>query len=142
MPGVKFIPLVGCAAMANLVKTALASSKLRLFQAPFLPLVGTPRADYLAAEADYSGYTAGGAVLTAWFAPILAPYSGYEINSPMVQFAFDSGVGAVGNVISGGWVESAGGVLYTAFTFDDNIPMGADGNGFPLSVTIPFPTGA
>jgi hypothetical protein len=141
MPGIRFIPLVGCAAMAAATRTALANSKMRLFQAPFLPAVGTPRADYLAAEADYSGYLAGGIVMAAWFAPILAPYSGYEINSPMVQFAFDSGVGAVQNVISGGWVETAGGVLYSAFTFDENIGMGADGNGFPLSVSIPFPTG-
>lgn len=139
MAAKRFYPLAGCQASAEEMQTQLVNSVLRLFKAPFDPVASTPRADYLAAEADYKGYTVGGEIIAAWLNPILTAGVGYQINSPLVMFAYDSGdPGEDNNTISGGWLEDAGGVIRLAFTFEEDVPMQQDGQGFPLNLILPF----
>lgn len=132
---------MGCKAHAELVQAEFVNSKLRLFKTGFAPLANTPRSAYLAQEADYSGYPAGGVTLAAWNDPILTAGSGYQIGSPLSQFMFDSGEGDVGNVIGGGWLEDAAGNIWIAFGFAGDIPMETDGQGIPLNLIMPFLTG-
>lgn len=141
MPQQQFYPLVGCQKKAADFKTLMASSKARLFKSPFFPIAGTPRSDYLAAECDYDGYLAGGIVMTAFNDPILSPGSGYQTGSPLVQFAWAHDTDDVGNTVSGGWVETAGGIIMLAFNFAQNIPMQQAGQGIPLNFIFPFDTG-
>lgn len=52
--------LVGCNFVAAAVRTALAAGHMRLYQSSFTPNINSPSADFITAEADYTGYAAGG----------------------------------------------------------------------------------
>lgn len=135
----QFFPNAATTWLGLLVQAELALSKLRLWQSgEITPSIATTRAQLVAAEADYTGYTATGEELTAWFAPLANPLGGSSIDSPKEQFAAASPY-TVGNLIGGFWVETAAGDLVVIGTFENPIPVGAAGQGFPLSVSLIFP---
>lgn len=135
--------LTGSAFLADLMQTALAASKLRLFKSTLVPVPETPLADFVTDEADFTGYPAGGATLTAWLDPILMPPpgSGYQIQSPMSQFATANPT-TVGNVIGGWFLVETGGALIAYGTFGSPIPMEEPGQGIDLAPVLTFPTGS
>lgn len=122
-------------------QTALAMSKVRLYQSTLNPTPSTTAAELAAAEADYSDYTPGGETITAFLAPILNPAGGASISAPTVQFDVTSAAPAVGNLIGGAWLEDAAGKVRLVMPFAAPVPMEVQGQGFPLNVTIGFPTG-
>lgn len=137
----QFFPNSAALAIAALVQTELALSKLRLFKNGFTPSVSTTRAELIAEEADFTGYPAGGSAITAFLDPILNPLGGASIDWPTEQFAPASPF-TVGNVIGGWWIEDAGGTLvYAIGTFAAPIPMNAAGQGLPLAGSLVFPQG-
>jgi hypothetical protein len=135
-----FFPLAGCQASGLETQTALAASFCRLFKTGFVPDASTPRADYLTNEADYTGYTAGGEPIAAWNDPILAPGSGFQMGSPLVQFDTADPT-TVGNVIGGAWVEDAAGIIRMTVIFDAPVSMDAPFQGIPINWIWPFPSG-
>lgn len=136
----QFYPNASTLYLAGLVQADLAASKLRLFQEGFVPSIATSRAELIAAEADYTGYTAGGETIAAWLAPLLNPIGGASIDMPTIQFDAASPY-TVANVVAGWWIETAGGVVIAVGTFTTPISIGAVGQGFPMTVTLVFPNG-
>jgi len=135
----QFYPNSAANYIATLMQTELAVSKLRLYQDELItPSIATTRAELVAAEATYTGYTATGLALTAWFAAIAAAIGGYSIDSPKVQFATAAPY-TVPNNIGGFWVETAGGDLIVIGSFAEAEPMAGAGDGFPISVSLIFP---
>lgn len=134
-----FFPLASCEFQAGLLQTALASSVAHLFQDTLTPDVTTPLADYTAAECDYSGYS--DQTYTAWFDPILAEGSGYMIQSPWLQFAFDDTPGTPTNVAAGCYVVTSGGELFYTVIFTQPIPMQVHGQGIGFNLTLVIATG-
>lgn len=134
-------PNEGTRILALQMQTLLALSKLRLFKTGFTPSVSSVLADFVANEADYTGYTAGGAVLTAWLNPVNRASGGTAIGSPTVQFQAASPF-TLANVVGGWFLVAAAGTSVVAFgTFDSPIPIGALGQGFPMNLTLAFPNG-
>lgn len=134
-------PNSACLHIASLVQLDLEDSKLRLFKESGPSVgVGTTRAELLAAEADYTGYPAGGAAIAAFLNPLLNPAGGAGIDWPTVQFAAASPY-TVGNVIKGWWIENAGGDLIACGQFPSSIAILGAGSGFPLSGSLVFPNG-
>jgi len=129
-------PNTGTMKICTLMQTGLATSKMRLFKDGLITLTPlTTLAELVAAECDYTGYTAGGQAITAWNAPLLQAGGGAGITSPTIQFAAGTPY-TVGNVVGGGWIEDTGGVLWFAWKFDSAVPIGASGQGVPVSVTL------
>lgn len=135
-----FYPLAGCLQNATERKTALASSVLHLFKDGFTPNPSTPLSSYTANEADYDSYAP--ITLTTWNNPILAPGSGYMIESPYAQFETGSSDPVTGNMIAGCYVVDAGGKLRMAVVFDQPVPMQLAHQGIPIQLIDLFPTGA
>lgn len=131
-----FFPLAGCLKSATERRTILASSVMKLFQEGFTPVPADPVASYDAEEADFSGYAA--ITVTNWSLPMFAPGGGYMISTPLLQFMFDSGVGAVANNIAGAWVEDAAGAPRQTVIFTDLIPVGADQQGVQFYMVALF----
>jgi len=132
--------LSGAQFVAALVQAALAGGKLRLFKSTLAPTPSTPLADFVTDEADFTGYPAGGTTIAAWLAPILSSVSGYEINSPLVQFATGSPT-TVGNVIGGWFYVDTGGALVCYGTFGTPQAMQVPGAGLDITAKLVFPTG-
>lgn len=135
-----YYSLSGCAFIAALVQTALANSQLSLFQSSLSPDPETPLADYVTAEADFTGYNAGGETLATWNTPILSPTGGYLIQAPMTQWRVGSPL-VTGNVIGGWFLTETGGDLIAAGTYGDPIPMQVVDQGIDLAPVLTFPTG-
>jgi hypothetical protein len=132
MPAIVFYTRAAANTKAAAIKTALALSKLRLVKSSLVPNVNTTKAQLVAAEADFSGYTAGGYVLTAWTGPVNNAGSGAIITPPAVNPAYvepDPGPG-VANAIGAWWVEDAAGNVRLVGTFADPISLGQNGDGF------------
>jgi hypothetical protein len=122
-------------------QTALALSKVRLFKSSLVPTPSTTLAELVAAEADYDDYPAGGDTITAFLDPILNPAGGSSISAPTVQFAVTTDPPIVTNLIGGAWLEDAAGKVRLVMPFASPVPMEIAGQGFPLNVTLGFPTG-
>jgi hypothetical protein len=138
----QLFPNSGTLAIAALLKTALAASKLRLIKGnSFIPGVSTTRAELIALEADFTGYPAGGATIAAMLNPLLNPVGGASIDWPTVQFAAASPY-TVGNVICGWWLETAEGVVIALGNFPQSIPVAEAGQGFPMSGSLVIPSGS
>lgn len=120
-------------------QTALALSKLRLFKSTFLPTAVSVKQDFVDNECDFDTYVEK--TLTAWFNPILAPGSGYLIESPLVQFGPLVDPVVVGNVVGGYWVEDAAGIVRDVVVFANYANMQTAGQGIPLNDVIVFPAG-
>jgi len=115
----------------NLLKTALnaAGAKARLFKSTFAPTPASVEADFVAAEADYSGYAAQqpvfvGPFLDAAGVPFLE----------MTDLAFSNTTGVVGNVLGGMWLENAAGALYGYVPFIGPLTLNAAGSAFTVDV--------
>jgi hypothetical protein len=134
-------PNEGTQTIASIVRTAFALSKLRLFKSTIVSVgATTTRAELIAAECAFTGYPAGGGVITAFLNPLLNPAGGSSIDWPTVQFAAAAPY-TVGEVVGGWWVETAAGDLIACGTFPQGIPVGQAGQGFPLSGSLVFPNG-
>lgn len=136
---VQFIPLSGCLANATQMQTAFADSMLHLFQSTFVPTPSNVLADYTAAEATYTGYEA--IEMTAWLAPILAPGSGFMINSPEVQFSTGDTDPTTPNIIGGCYLVDSTGALRLTIIFTAPTPMEVAYQGIPIQIVYFFPTG-
>lgn len=139
-------------AKAGYIKTSLATNKLRLFDSAKLPspTVFTTRADLIAAECTFDGYTAGGYSLTAWTGPANTPGGGATLTSPIVVAAYGPpGSPPVTNAVGGWWIEDASAPtpqVRLLGTFDPVRPMGSVGDMITLAVQMiegrnPAPTG-
>lgn len=136
-----FYSLSGSLFQAALMQTALATGKLRLFKSTLTPTPETPLADFVTAEADFSGYPGGGKTVTAWLDPILSTPQGYQITAPISQFVVDDPA-TVTNIIGGWFYVETGGELVCFGTYGTPVPMQVPGAGLDVSPTLVFPTGA
>lgn len=136
----QFYPNSATLIQAEEMRTALALSKVRLFNQAFVPTVSTTKTELEAAEADYTGYTAGGETITAWLPAVFAPSGGAMISSPTVQFDV-SGPVVDTDIVGGFWLEDASGDVRAIGQFAAPIPMETLGQGFPLNLSLAFPTG-
>jgi len=135
-----FYTNAACLVNAAEKQTALAASKVRLFKSTFVPTVATTLAELEADEADFTGYPAGGATITAWLDPLLDPAGGASITAPTVQFAVDPAPSAT-DIVGGFWLEDAAGDVRLVGQFAAPVPMEVEGQGFPLNIKIVEPTG-
>jgi hypothetical protein len=117
---------------ANIMKAALAASKLRAYQATFTPSPNSLLADFVAAECDYSGYTAGGETITAFGAPYLDPSGGATIAAPSIQFQGAAATPFVTNGIGGFWIETSTGALVTYWPLPAPINITSPDSGVPF----------
>lgn len=129
-------PNVGAMAIANVQRTALAGSKLKLYKAISQPLApGTVLANLT--EADFSGYAEK--TITNFLAAYIDPAGGASIQSGTQQFQFVAPVGdPVVNTVLGFFLTTAAGVLVLVGSFDGSVPMTADGDAIPLNVVLNF----
>jgi hypothetical protein len=123
---------------AGKVLTLLALSKLRLFKSALgTPTVNTTKAQLVAQECDFDGYTGGGYTLTAWTGPGFNGDGGSVITSPITMVAYGPAADPpVTNTIGGWWIELAAGAVWLVGTFDPLKNMGVVGDAFPLVVQI------
>lgn len=135
----QFIPLSGCLASALAMQTAFAASILHLFQSTFVPDPSNPLSDYTAAEATYDSYMA--LEMTAWNDPILAPGSGFMIQSPEVVFSVGDTDPDVPNIIGGCYLVDGAGKLRMTVIFTQPFPMQIAYQGIPINLVYLFPTG-
>ena len=117
---------------ANILKTALAASKLRAYKAPFVPSPTSVKADFVANECDYSGYTAGGETITAFGTPYLDPAGGATIAAPSIQFQGATASPFVSNGINGFWIETSGGDLLTYWPLTSPVNITSPDDGVPF----------
>jgi hypothetical protein len=120
--------------LAGLVKTALVSSTMHLYQAIAHPLSpSTVLADLT--EATYDGYVAK--TITAWLNAYLDPAGGASIQSGTQQFDFVA-VPLTTNVVLGFYVCNAAGALVFLGSFDSPISMTQNGDSIPVNATLNF----
>lgn len=134
-----FYPNSGALANAADQQTALAASKIRLFDETLVPTVATTRTELLAAESAFSGYPAGGKAIAAFNNPLLDPAGGASIESPLVQFEGDAGPPQTPGVVGGFWIEDATAptpVVRVIGTFPAPIPVDGPGTGIPITVKL------
>lgn len=136
---VQFTPLIGCHQDATERRTALAASVVHLFQSSFTPTPSNVLADYTAAEADYTGYAV--ADIATWYAPILAPGTGFELDAPSVSFQVGSTDPTVGNVIGGCYLVDSAGNLRQTVIFTQPIPMELAYQGMVIPLSLLFTPG-
>jgi len=119
-------------AKANVVKTSLATGKIRAFKSPLIPNVNTTRAELIAAECDYSGYPAGGYTVTAFTGPTYPNAGGAQIQSPLVNFAYISADPApeVANDVGGYWYDDTDDLPRVVAVFAPSRSVSIDNGGF------------
>lgn len=131
--------LLGAEFVAAAVRTALAAGHIKLFKSTLTPDPSTPLADFVAAEADFTGYAA--IAVANWNVPILSDISGFQIGMPLVQF-ITANPTTVGNEIGGWFYEDAANAVPVIFgIFGTSVPMEVPFAGIPLAPVLTFPTG-
>lgn len=132
----QFVTLEGALTKATAMKTAFAASKLRLCQAPFVPTMFSTKAELVAAEANYSGYPAGGYALATWTGPLKDPSGGAVITSPLVNIIMvdPDPDPLVPNTISAWWIEDATGNVRIVGTYEEPRTLGSLTDGWPQVV--------
>ena len=129
MADTQFYTIEAAFTLATEVKTALAASKLRLCQTPFVATPTSTKAEMVAAEATFDGYTAGGYALAAYIGPGFADGGGAKITSPLASPAYGpAGAPPVTNEISSWWIEDASGDVRVAGVFNPVRPMATVGD--------------
>lgn len=118
------------------LKTALALCKVRLYQGAFPLLSITTLAELEAAEADFSGYPAGGIEVTAAGDPYIGDNDSVFVTLPLVQFNHSVGSPNVENEIGGAFVVDANDVLRGVVAFDSLQPMANNSHAIPVVVTF------
>lgn len=140
MPNYNLYTREAAEAKATVIKTSLAASKVRFFQSTLSVNQNTLKTELVAAEADFTGYTAGGYALALWLGPTKNLAGGSIVTSPTVMpivVAPDEGDPLVGNTIGGFWVEATtNGPVRLVGVFDPPIPMLQVGDGFPWLTQI------
>jgi hypothetical protein len=132
--------LLGAEFIAAAVRTALAAGHIKLFKSTLTPDPSTPLADFISAEANFTGYAA--IAVTNWNTPILGPGSSFQIGMPLVQFETANPT-TVGNEIGGWFYEDAANAVGVIFgTFATPVQMEVPFQGIPLAPVLVFPTGA
>lgn len=134
MAGVIVPTNAGAIALATLVRTNLANSVLHLFKSNFNPGPTTTKADLVAIECDYDGYTAK--TITNFDPVYLAPGSGASIETHQ-QFDSTPALGTT-NSVYGGWLETSGGDVWQAFTLPAAVGMGLANQALPLDLTLTY----
>lgn len=131
-------PLVSCRAQAVARQTLLANCVVHLFKSSFVPDPTNVLADFTAEECDFSGYSAE--TIAAWNDPILAPGTGYQILSPLIQF-MSAAPNSVTNSVGGIYIVTAGGALheYIQLQPSEYVPMGGVDQGYPFYLGQFFP---
>jgi hypothetical protein len=130
--------LVSQLVVATSLQTALASSKLQLFQAGMVSLTPATTIDDLnAAEATYDGYTPGGVTITAWGTPYV-DVNGLSVlvTAPSHQFNYTDSTTHVHNEIGGAYVADATGNLMGAIAFGSPVTMEADDDACVVSFSF------
>jgi hypothetical protein len=132
-----------CHANASERRTGLANSVLHLIQDTIpLPITaGVPKATLVANEATYDGYAP--ITIANFTLPGLAPGDGWMVNQPLVQFGYVDGMAHVHNVIVGAFLLDAGGTVrvLVALLPGEELPFAVNGDVWPLTYAILFPTG-
>lgn len=131
----QFITKEGATIRAGRMKTAWATSKVRLCQSPFIPTENSTKAQLVAAEATFRNYTAGGYPITAFSGPQNVSGGGSIITSPTISPTVDNGVDEpIANIITSWWLENAAGGVELVGVLDAPIAMQNDGDGFNLVI--------
>jgi hypothetical protein len=120
---------------SGLVKTALATSKVRLFKSSFAPTVNSTVAEFVAAECDFDGYPATGIAVTAMLGPVNDPLGGSNILSPVCLFLWTLDTAGVTNMVGGFFHTTAAGALYAYQVYTNPVPMAAAGDSIAQVVT-------
>lgn len=122
---------------ASLLKTGLLNAEFHLFKAGEGIILSSALtlAELVAAEADYTGYAD---IVPTWADPLLNPVGGAGTDSGLAQFA-PAAPYTVGNVIGGGWVQTAGGILVAAWDYEaPGRVMAGPGDGIPVDLIMLF----
>lgn len=130
MPNSTALSLNGAKIIATANKTRNANSVLHLFKQGFLPTPASVLADFTAEECDFDGYAA--ATIAAWGDPVLAGQA-WATYAPTQTFRWVLDVDAVGNMVGGWYLVTAGGELIMYGIYDPAIP--AQGPGQAVIVT-------
>ena len=112
------------------------TAKLRLFKTSLgVPSVDTPITEFEANEADYTGYPAGGFVITTMAPPMGMTGGGVIIMSNEVFATYTSGDA---NEIGGYWLEDSAGNMITSFVYDPARTLANVPDGWPVIATLGF----
>lgn len=131
MPDSKFYTREAAVKKATDIQTALAASKLRFFDFPFVPTASTTKAELEAAETAYDGYTPGGIALATFSAPLNDPNGGAVITSPLKHIAYGPAADPpVSGNLGGYWIEDADGDPREVAIYDPPRMLAAVGDGF------------
>jgi len=124
----------------ELMITSLAASKLRFTKDPITLTDFTVKATLVAAEADFSGYTAGGYTLATWTGPAKNLEGGAVVSSPLVtvKIVDPDPDPIVGHSLTGWWIEDATGNVRQAGVFDPVRDMNVVADQFPFVEQIVF----
>lgn len=130
MPDTQFYTKEAARAKATAILATYATSKLHLCKAPFSPTVNSTKAELVAAECDFDGYTAGGIAITAFSGPLDFPGGGAVLTSPLKTITYNTPSDPpVGNDVSGWWIENTGGDVILVGKYDPVRPMQSVGDG-------------
>lgn len=138
-PGDATVPRSALLARAVALQNALADSELRLFDDTITQITpSTTAAQLNAAQAVFTGYTAGGTLIEAFNEPTWdAALGGYVIYSPLVQFNRSTSGGDVTGVVGGAYlVNGDDGGLEWALKFEDPISMEEVDQSIPIVVGL------
>ena len=126
------IPRPAQTLMGAAVQALLPTGKVRLFTADLASFSqNTTRAELIAAEATFSGYTAGGYSVAAFTGPVLDPVSGVYLLSPLILPTVAVASPQVENLIRGYWYE-VGTDVWQVGKFPSDQPMVSPGNNIPF----------
>jgi len=103
--------------------TALAAAKLRLFKSTLVPTPTTPRSDFNANVADFTGY----ADVTLTYSAVLNDADGGKV-ALTNRALFSQTADTVTNTIGGMWIDTAGTEVEDYWEFDPPIGMNAAGS--------------
>lgn len=137
-----FYPNAGALRVANVIRTELATSEIRLYKyGEISPNASTTLAELDAAECDFTGYAAE--VITNWNAAGLNPLGGASIQAS-VQFATAAPY-TTGNVVGGYYVvdTTVSDEVLTVQAFPEpGVEMSAAGDIIPITQLLLFGTPA
>lgn len=138
MPDISQLSITGAKVQADAAQARNANCVMRLFKQGFVPTPTTLKATFETNECDFDGYLAK--TIATWHDPVLAG-TGYMTYAPTQTFSWALDVDAVGNVVGGHWIETAGGVLLEYSIYDPGIPCQAPGMAVIKTPIEVYPAG-
>jgi len=122
--------------VVNDVMTALNTApggNIKLFKADFVPTHDSLKADFDAAEADYTGYNPG--TLNIYTGPFIDSDGRSFIVGK--QMTFTVGAGPVTpNLLGGGWIEDTGNNVIHYFLFNNPVNFSVTGQSMKVQHTF------